>query len=238
MAAQYDFQRRPNPKGDGELQPLYPRIVNKGTIDTERLVSDISRMSSFSPGDIHGLLAAIEDRVSYYLSEGHHVQLGDMGYFSAGLQGRPVMDPKEIHAQTIFSAKYISVYHPISASGVPVLWSVPNMVSVRVRSLAVPSVTAVYWCFWRRIPSLHAKITAVSRDFWRIKRWMTSICLWKRDIWAQSGVVRIKYMYVLNHRWLNRKIRRDIEKSSADKQSVSTGCNGCQHKATVCFIVY
>ena len=58
MAAQYDFQRRPNPKGDGELQPLYPRIVNKGTIDTERLVSDISRMSSFSPGDIHGLLAA------------------------------------------------------------------------------------------------------------------------------------------------------------------------------------
>ena len=105
MAAQYDFQRRPNPKGDGELQPLYPRIVNKGTIDTERLVSDISRMSSFSPGDIHGLLAAIEDRVSYYLSEGHHVQLGDMGYFSAGLQGRPVMDPKEIHAQTIFFSK-------------------------------------------------------------------------------------------------------------------------------------
>lgn len=32
MAAQYDFQRRPNPKGDGELQPLYPRIVNKGTM--------------------------------------------------------------------------------------------------------------------------------------------------------------------------------------------------------------
>ena len=102
MAAQYDFQRRPNPKGDGELQPLYPRIVNKGTIDTERLVSDISRMSSFSPGDINGLLAAIEDRVSYYLSEGHHVQLGGMGYFSAGLKGRPVIDPKEIHAQTIF----------------------------------------------------------------------------------------------------------------------------------------
>ena len=65
MAAQYDFQRRPNPKGDGELQPLYPRIVNKGTIDTERLVSDISRMSSFSPGDINGLLAAIEDRIIY-----------------------------------------------------------------------------------------------------------------------------------------------------------------------------
>lgn len=32
MAAEYDFQRKPNPKGDGELQPMYPRIVNKGTI--------------------------------------------------------------------------------------------------------------------------------------------------------------------------------------------------------------
>lgn len=105
MAAEYDFQRRPNPKGDGELQPLYPRIVNKGTIDTERLIHDISLMSSFSPGDIKGLLAAFEERISYYLSEGHHVQLGDMGYFSAGLKARPVMDPKEIHSQTIFFGK-------------------------------------------------------------------------------------------------------------------------------------
>lgn len=31
--------------------------------------------------------------------------MGNMGYFSAGLKGRPVMDPKEIHAQTIFFGK-------------------------------------------------------------------------------------------------------------------------------------
>lgn len=105
MAAEYDFQRKPNPKGDGELQPMYPRIVNKGTITTGRLVSDISQASSFTPGDIEGLLAALEDRISYYLSEGHHVQLGDMGYFSAGLAARPVMDKKEIHAQTVFFGK-------------------------------------------------------------------------------------------------------------------------------------
>lgn len=105
MAANYDFQRRPNPKGDGELQPLYPCIVNKGTITTERLISDISTMSSFSDGDIAGLLAAFEERISYYISEGHHVQLGDMGYFSAGLSARPVMDKKEIHSQNIFFGK-------------------------------------------------------------------------------------------------------------------------------------
>lgn len=105
MAAEYDFQRKPNPKGDGELQPMYPRIVNKGTITGKRLVSDISQATSFTPGDVEGVLAALESRISYYLSEGHHVQLGNMGYFSAGLTARPVMDKKEIHAQTIFFGK-------------------------------------------------------------------------------------------------------------------------------------
>ena len=169
MAAQYDFQRRPNPKGDGELQPLYPRIVNKGTIDTERLVSDISRMSSFSPGDIHGLLAAIEDRVSYYLSEGHHVQLGDMGYFSAGLQGRPVMDPKEIHAQTIFFSKVHFRVSPDFRKRCAGFVERAKYGFRKVRNLAVPNVTVVYWCFWRRIHSSLAKITAVLRDFLKNK---------------------------------------------------------------------
>ena len=105
MAAEYDFQRKPNPKGDGELQPMYPRIVNKGTITTKRLVSDISRASSFTPGDIEGLLVAFKERISYYLSEGHHVQLGDMGYFSAGLTARPVMERTEIHSQNVFFGK-------------------------------------------------------------------------------------------------------------------------------------
>lgn len=105
MAAEYDFQRRPNPKGDGELQPLYPCIVNKGTITTKRLISDISGMSSFTEGDIAGLMASFEERISFYISEGHHVQFGNFGYFSAGLKARPVMDKKDIHSQTIFFGK-------------------------------------------------------------------------------------------------------------------------------------
>lgn len=105
MAAEYDFQRLPGAKNDGTPQPLYPKIVSKGTIDTKRMVSDISQMSSFSPADINGLLTAFEERISYYLSEGHHVQLGNMGYFSAGLKARPVTDRKEIHAQSIYFGK-------------------------------------------------------------------------------------------------------------------------------------
>lgn len=43
-------------------------------------------------------------------------------------------------------------------------------------------------------------------------------------------------MYVLNHRVLSLKIRKYIGNNSADKLLVSTGRNGCHHKATVCLL--
>ena len=58
--AEYDFQRKPNPKGDGELQPMYPRIVNKGTITGKRLVSDISQATSLLPEDVEECFAALK----------------------------------------------------------------------------------------------------------------------------------------------------------------------------------
>ena len=102
MYAEYDFVRRPDAKGTGEQQPLYPRIVSKGTISSKRLVEEIAEESSFTPGDIEGLLVAIERKISNYLRAGNHVQLGEIGYFSAKLKARPVMDKKEIRASSIY----------------------------------------------------------------------------------------------------------------------------------------
>ena len=167
MAAEYDFQRKPNPKGDGELQPLYPRIVNRGTITTKRLVSDISHASSFTPGDIEGLLAAFEDRISYYLSEGHHVQLGNMGYFSAGLVPVRWRTRRRFMHRAYSSAKYIFGYPLAFVSSAQVLWNVSrrDMASGIVPKSVVRNVTVDYWLFWRHILSLPAKIIAVLRDF-------------------------------------------------------------------------
>lgn len=83
MAADYDFRRKPNEKGDGEVQPLYPRIVSKGTIDSKRLFREIAEASSFTEGDLAGIMVAFQEKVSYYLSEGYHVKLGEIGYFSS-----------------------------------------------------------------------------------------------------------------------------------------------------------
>lgn len=46
-------------------------------------------------------MVAFQEKVSYYLSEGYHVKLGEIGYFSSSLRARPVMDKKEIRSVSI-----------------------------------------------------------------------------------------------------------------------------------------
>ena len=101
MYAKYDFRKKPSSKEDEDKQPLYPRIVSNGTIDFQRIVKEIAQASSFTPADIEGVQLAIENKISEYLISGYHVQLGDLGYFSAKLKARPVMDKKEIRSVSI-----------------------------------------------------------------------------------------------------------------------------------------
>lgn len=101
MAATYDFIANPNPKGDGEKQPLHPRIVSKGTISSRDLLEAIASGSTFTVGDIEGALTELENKISTYLKEGYHVELGKFGFFSAKLKSRPVMDKNEIRASSI-----------------------------------------------------------------------------------------------------------------------------------------
>lgn len=101
MAADYDLRRKPNEKGDDEVQPLYPRIVSKGTIDSDRLFHEISQASTFTVGDLAGILVSFQEKIAYYVSEGYHVKLGEIGYFSGSLKARPVMDKKEIRSVSI-----------------------------------------------------------------------------------------------------------------------------------------
>ena len=102
MAAEYDFRRKPDEKGNGELQPFYPRIVSKGTIDSKQLFREIAEASSFTEGDLEGIMVSLQNKVSYYLSEGFHVKLGEIGYFSSSLTARPVMEKKEIRSVSIW----------------------------------------------------------------------------------------------------------------------------------------
>lgn len=103
MPAQYDFKENPNRKGDGEKQPLHPRIVYYGTISTQRMLEEIVEASTYTLGDLEGMLTAITEKMANYMVDGYRVELGRIGYFSATLKTlRPVMDKKEIRSSSVY----------------------------------------------------------------------------------------------------------------------------------------
>ncbi len=101
MAAEYDFRKNPKGKEEESELTLHPRIVSKGTIDSKRIARDLTHATTFTEGDVIGLLAALENNIADYLKEGYEVKLGDMGYFSLRLKSRPVKNPKEIRAASV-----------------------------------------------------------------------------------------------------------------------------------------
>lgn len=81
MAARYDFRKVPSKKGNGEEPKLYPHIVSGGTIRTRTILEEISEASTFTVGDLEGVLCALTEKISKYLVDGYHVELGKIGYF-------------------------------------------------------------------------------------------------------------------------------------------------------------
>ena len=86
MAARYDFREVPSKKENGEEPKLYPHIISSGTIRTRTILEEISEASTFTVGDLEGVLCALTEKISKYLVDGYHVELGKIGYFSASLK--------------------------------------------------------------------------------------------------------------------------------------------------------
>lgn len=103
--------------------------------------------------------------------------------------------------------------------------------------MVVPSVTAVYWCF-----ETHPFITR--KDYSSITGLLKNKALDDLNLLVEKGYLSTigrgshKVYVRAEPQVLSREMSKYIGNNSADKLFVSTGRNGCQHKATVCFIVY
>ncbi|MCD7973963.1 MAG: HU family DNA-binding protein [Candidatus Azobacteroides sp.] len=101
MAANYDFRENPNRKGKGEKEPLHPRIVSRGIIDTEKLIAEMTRSRSITPGEVKATLSALAEVMAEYMKEGFTVEVDEIGKFHATLKARPVTDKKEIRSSSV-----------------------------------------------------------------------------------------------------------------------------------------
>lgn len=92
MSIKYRLEPIHNNISPNGKQGVYP-ILRKGTtITTREIARQISVQSSFSPGDVCGILETLSDVITLFLSQGNNVYLNGIGTFSltAGLKDKNI----------------------------------------------------------------------------------------------------------------------------------------------------
>lgn len=101
MSIQYDLYETPDIKQTGDKQPLHPRVVPKGTVDQNEFLDRVHKLTGLSRSMLAGAMLSFQNELKNLLANGWIVEMGEIGYFSVSLQGPPVMDKKEVRAQSI-----------------------------------------------------------------------------------------------------------------------------------------
>lgn len=101
MSVQYDLIESPDIRQTGEQQPLYPRIVSKGTIDQNEFLDRVSKFTGLSRSLLSGAMESFQTELRDLLANGWNVELGNIGYFSASLKCPPIMNKKEIRSTSV-----------------------------------------------------------------------------------------------------------------------------------------
>lgn len=84
MSAEYTMQEMNNLHQDGETL-LYPRMIIRDCCGTEELASTISEESSFTPGEVMGMMRQLCRKMAAAMAEGRSVKLDGLGTFSPSL---------------------------------------------------------------------------------------------------------------------------------------------------------
>ena len=71
----------------------YARTVSTGVATTDDLADAIQENTSFSRGDVRGLVIALVDEISYRLRQGETVALEGLGRFHLTVESEPVDNP-------------------------------------------------------------------------------------------------------------------------------------------------
>ena len=102
MCAKYAFYKNPPTRETGETGSLYAKVVSGGKITTDKLADEIAQRSTFSSGDVKGVVKALSEMLHYHLSEGETVDIDGIGNFSVTLKTlKGITDPKQIRAESI-----------------------------------------------------------------------------------------------------------------------------------------
>lgn len=101
MHIEYNFKKNPSNLKLDSKSKYHPVVVSKGTISTKELFKAIASSTTYSESELKGVLEAIKERLTTYLSNGYNVELEDIGVFSLSLKSDVEIQKKNINAQSI-----------------------------------------------------------------------------------------------------------------------------------------
>lgn len=96
MSINYSLYPIPAPRGKEDEQRQYwgARIKSAGTKNTKNICQIISASTTFNPGEIKGMLDALNQWIVIWMSEGYNINLEGIGTLSVSLKSENVMEAK------------------------------------------------------------------------------------------------------------------------------------------------
>lgn len=94
MNSYYMMKEMPDLQGTGE-RIVYPQFAHIEQTTTRQLAASIRGKSTFSEGEIEGLIQMIADELANEMAQGHSVRLDGIGTFTPALALRPGKEREE-----------------------------------------------------------------------------------------------------------------------------------------------
>jgi predicted histone-like DNA-binding protein len=101
MALLYCVSKTPDFGKKDENVSLQAKTVTLGTVSTDNLIRQVAEISSFGEGDVRGVLSALFQATSHYLSDSYRVELGDFGVLSPKVSSPQAKTAKEIRSNVV-----------------------------------------------------------------------------------------------------------------------------------------
>lgn len=91
--AKYRMEEMNDLNGTGRRR-LYPRMELEGKVGLKELAREISGGTTFTPGDVIGVVGTLQRKIAQSLASGKSVKIDGLGTFSASLKLRKGCDPE------------------------------------------------------------------------------------------------------------------------------------------------
>lgn len=96
-----------NPLKPAAAPKYYPSVISDGELSIKQLARRVAEMSSFSEGDVLGLLPTILQAIPEALADGKIVRLGDLGSLRITIKAEGIEDEKKVSVNQIKSTGVI-----------------------------------------------------------------------------------------------------------------------------------